>query len=168
MSHQGFEKLFMGIHKRNSALNWNVHIGLTQQIGIQAIGFMQQTKKLEYVSLARSAIASPGGKLSSAARLMRNGETERFSMQFVKKYDLKSCTFLFACVPDQKMSPFLIRPCGAPSPRGKRWCCRTGASHTKLSVLTKADNLNSNLSICPVPPKSIFIFPDCFFFYFAL
>ena len=30
-------------------------------------------------------MASPGGKLSSAARLMRNGETERFSMQFVKK-----------------------------------------------------------------------------------
>ena len=85
---------------------------------------MQQTKKLEYVSLARSAIASPGGKLSSAARLMRNGETERFSMQFVKKYDLKSCTFLFACVPYQKMSPFLIRPCGAPSPRGKVFDCQ--------------------------------------------
>ena len=32
-----------------------------------------------------SAIASPGGKLSSKARLMRNGETDRFCIQFVKK-----------------------------------------------------------------------------------
>ena len=30
-------------------------------------------------------IASPGGKLSSVARLMRNGETGRFPMQLVKK-----------------------------------------------------------------------------------
>ena len=31
----------------------------------------------------------------------------------------KGCTFLFTCAPFQKVSPFLIRPCGAPSPRGK-------------------------------------------------
>ena len=32
-----------------------------------------------------SAMASPGGKLSSEARLMRNGEIDQFYMQFVEK-----------------------------------------------------------------------------------
>ena len=41
--------------------------------------------KLEFGALTRSAIASPGGKLSSAARLMRNGEMNRFCMRYVKK-----------------------------------------------------------------------------------
>ena len=36
-------------------------------------------------ALARSAMASPGGKLSSEARLMRNGEIDQFYMQFVEK-----------------------------------------------------------------------------------
>ena len=36
-------------------------------------------------ALARSAIAFPEGKLSSAARLMRNSEMEHFCMQSVKK-----------------------------------------------------------------------------------
>ena len=82
-------------------------------------GLTRQTDKLEFGGLARSAVASPGGKLSSAARLMRNGEMFRLRIQFVKKYNLKGGTFLFDCVPYQKVSPFLIRPCGAPSPRGK-------------------------------------------------
>ena len=50
---------------------------------------------------------------------MRNGETDRFCKQFVKRYNLKGCAILFDCAPHQKMSLFLIRPCGAPSPRGK-------------------------------------------------
>ena len=49
------------------------------------IGFIQQVYKLEFGGLARSAVASPGGKLSSAARLMRNGEMNRFCMRYVKK-----------------------------------------------------------------------------------
>ena len=89
------------------------------QIPIQVIGFSKHTDILEFGALARSAIASPGGKLSSAARLMRNGETERFSMQFVKKARFEKLYVLICLRPNQKMSPFLIRPCGAPSPRGK-------------------------------------------------
>ena len=49
------------------------------------IGFIQQVYKVEFGGLARSAVASPGGKLSSAARLMRNGEMFRLRIQFVKK-----------------------------------------------------------------------------------
>ena len=56
-----------------------------RQIGIKVIGFSKHTDILEFGALARSAIASPGGKLSSAARLMRNGEMFRFRTWFVKK-----------------------------------------------------------------------------------
>ena len=67
-------------------------------------------------------MASPGGKLSSAARLMRNGEMYRFQMQFVKKYNLTVCTFLFDCIPRQRLSPFLIRPFrGHLPPGGRHW-----------------------------------------------
>ena len=46
----------------------------------------QQSDKLEFIALALTApMASPGGKLSSVARLMRNGEMYRLPMQFVKK-----------------------------------------------------------------------------------
>ena len=48
--------------------------------------FAQRMDKLEFGGLAHTApMASPGGKLSSAARLMRNGEMYRLPMQFVKK-----------------------------------------------------------------------------------
>ena len=46
---------------------------------------MQQTDKCNLEHWRGSAIASPGGKLSSKARLMRNGEMDRFCMQYVKK-----------------------------------------------------------------------------------
>ena len=46
-------------------------------------------RKVEFDGLARSAIASPGGKLSSAARLMRNGEGFQLRIPFVKKVQLE-------------------------------------------------------------------------------
>ena len=49
------------------------------------LGIVLWYGKLEFGALARSAIASPRGKLSSAARLMRNGEMNRFCMRYVKK-----------------------------------------------------------------------------------
>ena len=68
-----------------------------------------------------SAMASPGGKLSSEARLMRNGETDRFCIQFVKKVQLEKLYVLICLHPVLEKIAFLIRPCGAPSPRGKVW-----------------------------------------------
>ena len=54
--------------------------------GEMLIGFAQSPDKLLFIALALTApMASPGGKLSSAARLMRNGELYRLPMQFVKK-----------------------------------------------------------------------------------
>ena len=53
------------------------------------IGLTQQNEELEFDALARSAIASPGGKLSSAARLMRNGERFRLRIWSVKKVQLE-------------------------------------------------------------------------------
>ena len=48
--------------------------------------FLVLCDKLEFIALALTApMASPGGKLSSEARLMRNGELYRLPMQFVKK-----------------------------------------------------------------------------------
>ena len=67
----------------------------------------------------------------------------------IRTYSFSNCTFLrtaYEIVPSRRSSSVSLR--STASPRGKRWCCRTGASHTKLSVLTKADNLNSNLPQC--------------------
>ncbi len=44
---------------------------------------------MQFGALRGSAMASPGGKLSRVARLMRNGETDRFRMLFVKKVQLE-------------------------------------------------------------------------------
>ena len=51
---------------------------------------MQQTGKCTLVYWCGSTIASPGGKLSSVARLMRNGDTNRFRIRFVKKVLLET------------------------------------------------------------------------------
>ncbi len=51
---------------------------------------MQQTEKCTLVYWCGSTIASPGGKLSSVARLMRNGDTNRFLIRFVKKVLLET------------------------------------------------------------------------------
>ena len=51
---------------------------------------MQQTDKCNLEHWRGSAIASPGGKLSSKARLMRNGEMFRICLQFVKKVQRRS------------------------------------------------------------------------------
>ena len=51
----------------------------------KVIGFRKHTDILVFGALVRSIWLPPGGKLSSAARLMRNGETDRFCIQFVKK-----------------------------------------------------------------------------------
>ena len=60
---------------------------------------MQQTDKCNLEHWRGSAIASPGGKLSSEARLMRNGEMERFRMQFVKKVQFEKLYVLICLRP---------------------------------------------------------------------
>src|SRR5574344_1773416 len=51
---------------------------------------MQQTGKCTLVYWCGSTLASPGGKLSSVARLMRNVDTNRFRIRFVKKVLLET------------------------------------------------------------------------------
>ena len=53
-----------------------------------------QHGKLGVDGVARSALGFPRGKLSSAARLMRNGEMYRLPMQFVKKVLFSSLCLL--------------------------------------------------------------------------
>ncbi len=55
-------------------------------------------------------MASPGGKLSSEARLMRNGDRFQFEVQSDKKYIFQAGTFFTNCLQICCMSPFLIRP----------------------------------------------------------
>ena len=95
---------------------------------------MQQTKKLEYVSLARSAIASPGGKLSSAARLMRNGETERFSMQFVKKVRFEKLYVLICLRPISENVAVPHPPLRGTFPPGEAIALRVSAPNSNMSV----------------------------------
>ena len=79
-------------------------------------------KVVPYRTGAAAPIASPGGKLSSAARLMRNGDRFILHLQLVK---MVAFWYLCAFVSQFSfpfLSPFLIRPSvrtGAPSPRGK-------------------------------------------------
>ncbi len=55
-------------------------------------------------------MASPGGKLSSAARLMRSGEMSNDNSISVKKFILQHDTVLSRCNGINQMSPFFIRP----------------------------------------------------------
>ena len=72
------------------------------------------------VSAAHSLIASPGGKLSSVARLMRNaGGNVRQILKFVP-FSVLDIGIGAQFILYRSASPaFLIRPFGAPSPRGK-------------------------------------------------
>ena len=84
-----------------------------------------------FVFAAHSLIASPGGKLSSVARLMRNaGGNVRQKPKNVPILALdkgKGTQFILY----RSASPaFLIRPFGAPSPRGKVY--KYAAQHFKL------------------------------------
>ena len=73
-----------------------------------------------FVSAAHPLIASPGGKLSSVARLMRNaGGNVRQVLKFVP-FPVLDDGISTQFVLNRSASPaFLIRPFGAPSPRGK-------------------------------------------------
>ncbi len=66
---------------------------------IVIIGVPQPRGKLNLSHRRGSAMASPGGKLSSEARLMRNGETDRFCMQFVKKVQFEKLYVLICLRP---------------------------------------------------------------------
>ena len=105
-------------------------IGLTQQIG-----------KLVFVGMVTGKYLPPGGR-GTAKRWMRNGDRCRIlsspnSSKFVQMLYRNS----YRCGKFQ-VSPFLIRPFGAPSPRGK--------------VLLSVSPSNINLSYCCVNPIRIF------------
>ena len=65
------------------------------------------------------------GSVPPLYRTANHSQSVRYSQwSQVKPYSLSQCTFFTDCIQIRNVSPFLIRPFGAPSPRGKAWLRR--------------------------------------------
>ena len=100
------------------------------------------TNAVRWLHWRGSAMASPGGKLSSVARLMRNGEMDQFCMQFVKKVQFERLCVYICLYPISENVAVPHPPLRGTFPPGGRYWPANLQFHDQL---IKADSLNWNL-----------------------
>ena len=97
-------------------------------------------------------MASPGGKLSRTARLMRNGEHSNLPMHRRKTHQIRTKYAFFecSCYPTcRRSSSPPVCATSVPSPRGKVFSqARQSFKFQFVVLLLYADSLNWNLSLC--------------------
>ena len=115
--------VLFSLPRANTSPSYNTPPTQTQiRIGGYFFIALQTRAKSKFIVefAAHSYIASPGGKLSSVARLMRNaGENVRKIPKFVPIPVLDTGIGMQFVLYRSASPAFLIRPFGAPSPRGK-------------------------------------------------